>query len=77
MAETWQVEAQRLNGRVDTLEATIEARAKDEDGKWSDNRETHRDLYTKVDRPSWAVTVVLSCLSSGVVGLAVFALTRK
>lgn len=76
MADSIEVRVERLDGKVNTLAATVEQHLKDDDKRWAENRETHKDLYQKVDRPSWAVTVVLSILSSSVVGLGVYVATH-
>lgn len=76
VAQDWEVSHERLDGRVTNLEASFATHTKDQEARWSENRETHKDLYTRTDRPPWSVTFVLGGLMSAVVGLSVYLLTH-
>jgi hypothetical protein len=74
--EPWQVEVKRLDGRIDGVDKAMVVHIDAEQKMWERNSETHKDLYGKLDRPSWAVTVILALLSSSTVGLMVYSATR-
>jgi hypothetical protein len=42
----------------------------------AENRDTHKDLYQKVERPSWTVTWVLTVMGGLVGSLLVWAVTH-
>jgi|GEM_PF-4135034 len=41
-----------------------------------ENRETHKDLYQRTERPSWTVTWVLTIMGTLVGGLSIWAMTH-
>jgi hypothetical protein len=59
----------KLQTEVDNLQAAFETHQRE-------NRETHKDLYGRTERPSWVVTWVLTIMGSAVGALAVWALTH-
>lgn len=76
MGEEWRVHVERLDGRMNTVEARVDAHIKSEDSRWVDQEKYNDKIELKVDRPSWAVTVVITALSSLAVGLMVFVATH-
>ena len=45
-------------------------------GHVSENRETHKDLYQRTERPSWTVAWVLTIMGTLVGGLTIWAVTH-
>lgn len=76
MADDWKAPLEEVKGQVRTLSATFEAHAKDDEKRWDENRQTHRELYARTDRPSRFDSTMHALLSSLVVGLAVYLLTH-
>ena len=71
----WEVPVARLEGQVKTVQATLESHIEAEREKWADQEETNKEFRKKIDRPSWAITVILSALSSICVGLITYVAT--
>lgn len=59
----------KLQTEVETLQAAFEKHT-------TDNRATHKDLYTRTERPSWMVTWVMTIMGSLCGGLAIWAVTH-
>jgi len=76
MAEEWRVAAEQLSGRLNTLDATFEAHAKQETDRWEDQKETNSKVEKKLDRPSRFDSVMQSVLLAVVVGLVTFLVTH-
>ena len=76
MADEWREHVARLDGRVDTVQAQLDTHVENSQQRWADNEKDH-DLFTKkIDRPTWAVTTIISFLSSVCVGLIVYVVTH-
>ena len=59
----------KLQTEVGSLQEVVATHIKE-------NRETHRDLYQRTERPSWSVTWILTIMGGLVGSLAVWALTH-
>jgi hypothetical protein len=59
----------KLQTEVENLQEAFAAHVKE-------NRETHKDLYGRTERPSWVVTWVLTIMGSAVGALVVWAATH-
>ena len=60
----------QLQTEVAHLQDTLTSHVKE-------NRETHKDLYQRTERPSWTVAWVLTIMGGLVGSLAVWALTNS
>ena len=77
MAADWEVAVERVDGRVTTLQAAHELRVKEDETKWSDNRATHKDLYTRTERPQWLFVWMMGVMGSALGALAMYAILGK
>lgn len=59
----------KLQTEVEQLQEAVTVHVKE-------NRETHKDLYQRTERPSWVVTWVLTIMGSLVGGLTIWAVTH-
>lgn len=59
----------KLQTEVEQLQEALATHVKE-------NRETHKDLYGRTERPSWTVTWVLTIMGSITGGLLVWAVTH-
>lgn len=70
------VELSKLEGRVTNVEARFEEHVAGTRQWQKENRDTHKDLYSRTERPSWVTTWVLTIMGSLVGGLSIWALTH-
>jgi hypothetical protein len=58
-----------LETEVENLQAAFEKHVED-------NRQTHKDLYGRTERPSWGVTWALTVMGTILGGLLIWAVTH-
>lgn len=77
LAEDWEREVARLDGRVDSLAGQVHAHSAADEKAWAANEARHKELYETASRPAWSTTYLLGGMMSALVGLVVYVATRR
>lgn len=65
-----------LQTEVRNLQESLASHRKAFDAHTEQNRLTHKELYSRTERPSWTVAWVLTLMGGALGSLAVYALTH-